>query len=151
MTLTCLTHRLRAHCPHEDAFLSICGLSAWLSSSWVASWFRLLLRQAAGMPPDRGRTRAPRASPILTASAESSGQNSDMHCAMILTVSRSWRAVSLLSSAASAGSTGSSKHQSCSGISAVITRSLPKAECARFCPSRIPLHPCNVGSLSSES
>ena len=85
----------------------------WLSSSWVASWFRLLLRQAAGMPPDQGRTRAPRApraSPILTASAESSAQNSDTLYAMILTVSRSWPAVFLLSSAASAGSTGSSKH-----------------------------------------
>ena len=99
----------------------------WLSSSWVASWFRLLLRQAAGMPPDQVRTRVPSASPILTASAESSGQNPDMHCAMILTVSRSWHAVSLLSSAASAGSTGSSKHQSCSGISTAITRSSGKS------------------------
>ena len=55
----------------------------WLSSSWIASWFRLLLRQAAGKPPDQGRTRAPRASPSLTAIAGSSGQNSDMSCVMM--------------------------------------------------------------------
>ena len=122
----------RADSIRDAVLMSICrsqvnvgtwGASAYSFSEGLDQLCHLFLRQAAGMPPDQGRTRAPRASPVMTASAESSGRNSNMHCAMILTVSRPWRAVSLLSSAASAGSTGSSKHQSCSGISAGITRS----------------------------